>query len=57
MGKPLPTTLSSSPTQGPSSTPRKVRAGGITLELTSGQWIGVGVFLLFLITTLSSRCS
>ena len=56
-GKPLPTTLSTPQVQRPRSAPRKVRAGRVTLELTSGQWIGVGVFLLFLITTLSSRCS
>ncbi len=59
MGDPLPTTLSKTgtPRRAPSSQPRKAKVGRFTLELSSGQWIGVGFFLLFLITTLSSRCS
>lgn len=57
MGDPLPTTLPTAPRRAPVSQPGTVKAGGISLTLTSGQWIGVGFFLLFLITALSSRCS
>lgn len=58
MADPMPTTLAREPAHARRpNQPRRVAVGGISLELTSGQWIGLGVFLLFLLTTLSSKCS
>ncbi len=40
----------------PAAGPRRVKAGGFSIQLTMDQWIGVGIALLILIVVLSSRC-